>query len=82
MGKVKRFLWLILVLGLALFVAGNCTAAIGACAGYSTIFSKTYCYNDWSQADCDEYNTLEVNGASWAFYPDQTCGDLGYQAYN
>lgn len=69
---------LVLIAVLAVLVGVACGGDRGACYGYSSILNKTYCYNDWSQSECANYNSQGVNGASWTLAPGEMCSDLGY----
>ena len=69
-------------LGLALLNSNCGKMKTGVCTGYSEIFNKTYCYDGWTEEDCDDYNDNEVNGATWYFYKGQTCSERGTPASN
>ena len=66
--------------GALLIVAGlvACSGESGACYGFSSILSRTYCYNGWDREECAAYNTSGVNGANWTLAAGRTCEDLGY----
>ena len=49
----------------------------GVCTGYSDRYNKTYCFNDWTEEECDEWDDEEVNFADWHFHEDQTCSERG-----
>ena len=50
---------------------------LGACEGTSGILGTTYCYDDWTEDECDDYDAEEVNDARWNFHAGETCSDLG-----
>jgi hypothetical protein len=74
--NVKVSLVLSIVVSVALLFASAC-APLGACEGYSDILGSSYCYDDWTEDECDDYDAEEVNGADWSFHPGDTCADLG-----
>src|SRR5688572_15860758 len=49
----------------------------GACDGYSDLLGKRYCEDGFDQAECQDWNDRDVNGASWNFYEGQTCEERG-----
>lgn len=51
----------------------------GACSGYSPVLDRTYCYDDWNEKECREWDDLEVNGADWTYTPDVSCFDIGLE---
>ena len=51
--------------------------AVGACHGYSDILDSSYCYDDWYDWECEEYDAEGVNGADWYFWEGQTCAERG-----
>jgi hypothetical protein len=65
-----------LILGLAALVAA-CGSGVGACDGYSTVLERRYCQDNFDEAECAEWDEMEVNGASWNFHEGQTCEDRG-----
>lgn len=66
----------LLVLVVASIMGG--AGCLGACEGTSGILGTHYCYDDFSSAECDDYDSEGVNDASWNFHPGETCWDLGY----
>lgn len=62
------------LLALGLLLLAGCES-LGACEGYSSILNKTYCYDDYTEEECDDYDSQEVNGANWNFYPGETCAE-------
>ncbi len=65
------------VLALVLLGLTGC-GGTGVCLGTDAIFDNTYCYSDFTRDECDDYAGEEVNGATWEFYPGDTCAELGY----
>lgn len=61
---------------LAAFAAA-CSGDVGACDGYSPVLKRRYCQDDFSQAECADWDQQDVNGASWSFHEGQTCEDRG-----
>jgi hypothetical protein len=75
----KRSVWrrtvaIVAALTLAVMMLTGC--GLGACTGYSSILNRTYCYDDFTESECEDYDIEEVNGAHWTFYPDEFCSDL------
>ena len=64
-------------LGLAVSGCGEATGVCTACCGPT---GTTYCKDDWTRAECDNWTDLQVNGLSWNFYPGQTCAERGTPA--
>jgi hypothetical protein len=64
-----------LIISLSMFAASGC-APLGACDGTSGILGTYYCYDDWTEDECDDYDALEVNDARWTFHAGLTCSDL------
>jgi len=59
-------------------MAFSCGESTGVCTACCLSFSgDTVCYDDWTQADCDEFNAQEVNGLEWFFHENQTCSGRG-----
>ena len=50
----------------------------GLCEGTGGIVDE--CKQGWSRAECDEWDELEVNGASWTYHGSGTCEGRGYTA--
>jgi hypothetical protein len=48
---------------------------VGSCASSGGIVDE--CKQDWTEAECDDWDNQEVNGASWSFSSD-TCDDRGF----
>jgi hypothetical protein len=60
-----------------LFGCSNGGDSTGVCTGFSSSLNKTYCYEGWDKSECEEWDSLQVNGADWYFYKGQTCADRG-----
>lgn len=75
---VPQFLFALLSVA-ALGLAG-CGSGPGACVGIGSFTGNIYCYNDWDEADCEDHDANEVNGASWRFHEGKACSELGYSA--
>lgn len=70
--SLRRVAWLAVA---PLLLLSACSFS-GACV--STGGSPEECKQDWDQADCDDFDANNVNGATWTFYPGQTCADRGF----
>ena len=83
---VKSALLLTAVLGmLAGCIGSDEGGGTGACVSSPVSYSYgavTYCYDNWSSADCSNHDANQVNGASWTFYSGQTCADRGLTPSN
>jgi hypothetical protein len=55
----------------------GCGWLSGACTGEYAA-GKIICKQGWDQAECDEWDTLEINGSRWTFHAGSSCNDLGY----
>jgi hypothetical protein len=61
-------------------LAASCGGEDGdsfACASSGAEYVEL-CYNQYQEESCADFDEDEVNGATWTFYPDSTCADLGY----
>jgi hypothetical protein len=58
-------------------VAVGCGSSSGACVGVGGI-GQDECEPDWDESDCQRFENNQVNGATWTFYPDKSCADLGF----
>ncbi len=65
-----------------LLLGNNCEkfSSTGVCTGFSSEYNSTYCKDDWTKDECNEWNDLEVNGVSWTFHRGQTCDERGTPA--
>jgi hypothetical protein len=81
MNSMRRFLTVGGVSCL-LFLSTNCgkLSSTGVCTGYSSEYNSTYCKDDWTKDECEEWNDLHVNGVTWHFHPGQTCEERGTPA--
>jgi len=63
----------------ALIAASTLSACggTGACHGYSPTFDEDYCYDDWTEDECDEWDVEQVNAAAWNFHAGQSCAERG-----
>ena len=71
--KIVSFLFAVSTI---LILSSSCIKnRTGVCYGYSNDYSSTYCYDDWTQEECDEWfnNFEDVN--VWFFHRGQTCAD-------
>ena len=51
---------------------------VGVCTGYSSYLNSTYCYSNYTKAECDERTAAGVNFVdTWYFHSGQTCSDRG-----
>lgn len=74
---ISKALWVLsaLVIAATMVTVGGCNP-LGACDGTSGILGTYYCYDDWTEDECDDYDALGANDASWTFHAGSTCGDL------
>jgi hypothetical protein len=56
----------------------SCGSGTGACVGSGGLLASPECKEDWDEAECEDWDAQEVNGASWTFHGGDTCDDLGY----
>ncbi len=80
MSKKKRST-VLAALVLAVLTNVGCAEALGLCVSTPVEFTfglRVYCHDDnWTEAECADYNAQGVNGASWVFHSSQTCEDRG-----
>jgi hypothetical protein len=55
-----------------------CGSGAGACVGTGGLLASPVCKEDWDEAECDDWDAQEINGASWSFNGGDSCTDLGY----
>jgi hypothetical protein len=81
MKKIRRIIGVGGVICL-LFLSTNCDklSSSGVCTGYSAEYNQTYCKDDWTKKECEEWDDMQVNGVSWTFHPGQTCEERGTPA--
>ena len=44
------------------------------------LFLSTYCKDDWTKKECEEWDDQQVNGVSWHFHSGQPCDERGTPA--
>ncbi len=71
----QMILYVTLVVSTLVFAAG-CDVT-GACAGWSDTLGSSYCYDDWYEDECEEWDAIGVNDADWYFHAGQTCSERG-----
>ena len=75
----KKSPTLMAALVLAVLPLAGCGEDLGLCVSTAVDGAsglRVYCYdNNWTQAECAEYNDETVNGADWFFHANQTCED-------
>jgi hypothetical protein len=76
MRMTRAILWTSLALTASSL--GGCGGGTGACVGTGGVLSSPVCKPDWSEAECSDWDSQGVNGATWAFYDGDACPDLGY----
>lgn len=64
-----------LLCGLTLAVSSCGDGALGACDS-----TGRYCGDDYTKAECEERDDLEVNGERWTHHPGQTCAERGKES--
>lgn len=81
---MKSFRRIIYVGGVTclLLLGTNCEklSSTGVCTGYSAEYNSTYCKDDWTKDECDDWDNQAVNGVSWTFHRGQTCEERGTPA--
>ena len=79
LGRLVPRPWIVLAFVAVLLLAGVwvACAGTGACVGTGGV-GGPYCKDGWSQAECSDWNSQGVNGASWSFHAGQSCDGLGY----
>ena len=79
--KVRRNRVILLTL-LVILVGITCLCSFGgagACVGSGgDILRSPVCNNDWTSAECREWDQEEINGANWDHFGGRTCERLGY----
>lgn len=60
---------------LASALMAGCGEPLGSCVAFDGIVDV--CKQDWTEAECQEWDELGVNGASWVFHG-ESCEDLGF----
>ncbi len=75
----KRRSTVMAALVLAVLTNAGCTEDVGLCVSTPVEFSsglRVYCHDDnWTAAECADFNDQRVNGADWFFHSNQTCED-------
>ncbi len=66
-----------LVLCVAAIAAAGC-GGTGLCV--STGGSPEECHEGWDESECQDWNSRQVNGATWTFYGSGTCAEQGFSA--
>jgi hypothetical protein len=74
---MRRARWMAVTLVLGQLMVGGCGSDSGACTGCCGPSDNTYCKDDFSESECSDRNTQQVNGVSWQFYAGQTCVGRG-----
>ncbi len=69
---------ILLVLGVGGLLCSSGCASTGACVGAGGALSSPECKADWSESECNEWNSEAINGASWSYHAGDSCSDLGY----
>lgn len=58
----------------------GCGGGTGACVGSGGALSSPECKPDWDESECDDWNSQQINGATWTFHGGDACEDIGYSA--
>ena len=75
---MKTIINMLLVTGVAVIAGCGGGDSTGVCVSSPAIFGNTYCYSNFTKAECDDYDAQDVNGGSpWFFHSGQTCSDRG-----
>ncbi len=77
--SAQRWLLWILFLFLTLALVQLACVGTGACVGSGgDILRSPVCKEDWSRAECREWDDEGINDADWDFHAGRTCEGLGY----
>ena len=72
---IAPYLTLLLVVA---WLLAACGSGSGACVATGGVLSSPACKQDWERAECDDWNSQQVNGSSWTFHGGEACAALGY----
>jgi hypothetical protein len=79
--------------GVWLSACGESPDDEGSCVGIWTVGTVVVafpqCYNDWTRAECEDWDTDQVNATNWSFSEDscqergytKECDESGYSSY-
>ncbi len=67
----KTAVYLLCFLFPALLFAA-CGGGVGVCDS-----TARYCKDGWTEEECTEWNSMNVNGEDWYFHDGQTCAERG-----
>jgi hypothetical protein len=68
----------LLLIMLALLTLSGCSST-GTCVGSGgNVLLSPVCKDDWTRAECGEWDAEEINGAQWKYNGGKTCEGLGY----
>jgi len=77
--STRRSIQWILFLFLTLVLVQMACVGTGACVGSGgDILDSPVCKDDWSRAECREWDDEGINDADWDFHAGRTCEGLGY----
>lgn len=77
----RRTQWLVVTFLAVLGALGaGCGPATGVCTACCGPSGRTYCKDNWTKAECDDWSAQQVNGLSWNFHGGQTCAGRGTPA--
>jgi hypothetical protein len=77
--KLKILLNSFLVIAMALMIT-SCGKGTGVCTACCSQSGITYCKDNWTEDECADWNTQQVNGVQWHFHKGQTCEERGTPA--
>ncbi len=74
----RRASIVVLVIVLSSLILSSCSST-GTCVGSGgDVLLSPVCKNDWAKSECKEWDTEEINDASWQYSGGKTCEGLGY----
>jgi hypothetical protein len=77
--STQRLILWTLFLCLTLALVQMACVGTGACVGSGgDILDSPVCKNDWSRAECQEWDDEGINDADWDFHAGRNCEGLGY----
>lgn len=71
----KSLAFLVFVLGAATLALASCGGGTGACA--SSAGTGEECFQGWTQQECTDQNSKQVNGLTWT-WSSSTCESQGF----
>ncbi len=74
----QRSTHILFIIVLCSLILSSCSST-GTCVGLGgDVLLSPVCKDDWTRAECGEWDAEEINDASWKFNGGKTCEGLGY----